>query len=46
MSDFCIDLLNLILVPFSATDNLLIFVPVAFLTICVLFGLVRWLIRL
>lgn len=46
MPDFCIDLLNLILVPFTSTDNLLIFVPVAFLTICFLFDLIRWLIRL
>lgn len=41
MSDFLIDLLNLCLVPFQRTDNLLIFIPCACLTISFLFVLVR-----
>lgn len=45
MSDFCIALLDLCLVPFKNADNILIFAPTAFLTISFLFLIVRLLVR-
>lgn len=45
MADFCIALLDLCLVPFQHTDNILVFAPTAFLTISFLFLVVRLLVR-
>ena len=41
MSDFLLSLLDLCLFPFSATDNLLIFVPTACITVLFLFTVIR-----
>ena len=45
MSDFLISLLNLCLIPFQETSNILVFVPTSCLTIVFLFVVVRRLIR-
>lgn len=41
MTEFVVALLDLCLVPFVATSNLIVFVPTACLTILFLFSLVR-----
>lgn len=45
MSDFLISLLNLCLIPFRETSNILVFVPTASLTIVFLFVVVRRLVH-
>lgn len=43
MNTFFIDLLNFISFPFFHSDNLLIFIPTLSLTICFMFGVIRYL---
>lgn len=45
LSDFLISLLNLCLIPFRETSNVLIFVPTASLTVVFLFVVVRRLVH-
>lgn len=45
MGSFIISLLNLCLIPFQRTDNLIIFVPVVSVTIIFLFSFLRQLMR-
>lgn len=45
MAEFCVSLLDLILVPFQSTSNLIVFVPTAFLVIMCLFALISRLMR-
>lgn len=45
MSEFLIGLLDLCLIPFQSTSNLLVFVPTACLTISVLFLFIYRLVR-
>lgn len=45
MSDFVLALLDLCLIPFKATDNLIVFVPIVCLVVAMLFALVSRLIR-
>lgn len=46
MSDFVLDILDLMIFPFHFSSNLLVFVPFVFLVVGVLFNLVRRLMRL
>ena len=41
MVNFCLDLLNLCLIPFSEVSNLIIFVPASFLCCIFLFSFIR-----
>lgn len=45
MSDFVLALLDLCLLPFKATENLIVFVPIVSLVVSFLFALVSRLIR-
>ena len=45
MTDFVLSLLDVCLIPFTHIDNLLLFVPCVFLTVCFLFRLISSLIR-
>lgn len=42
MNDFMINLLNLCWVPFSSTDNLIIYIPTLSLTVCFVLSLFRY----
>lgn len=45
MADFLISLLDFCLIPFQRTDNLIVFIPVASITIGFLFAVIFRLIR-